>query len=838
MNLTEIQESYFNKIEALLASSDMNEKLIAGECVFLDKDTVLSFGKSFGNSRYPYSRDGLTVWANSSGNITVEESILHIFPDTTEGREPRIAFFAGEAHGKGFLPISLTGVAKQLTEGDVKRYTVFTPYATYYLTESDTLRSCVRVFLEKAKRLRFSVSVKNRTDKPQNTYIASYFNPLLQTSINESESKWYKKIFKDGNSYSVSVIEAVNRNLCIYRYAEITRSESDADITSTTSHAGFTGAYNAQISCAKSLASGNIENGKTYTVFNETAVAAEIAKRELAPGESFDVSYTIAVGSSAEEVRERAQECPETADIDRLLTEMTVSESEIYKTVPKISFKGTSGIEDDKLNCFLNNVFKQAEFCARAKNYAGPYIGIRDIFQQLEASLMWIPEYSRNKIVEALGFIGEDGRPPRQYSYPQSKETPPAMDIRPYIDQGNWIITTVYEYLCFTGDFGILDEICGYYKIGKNTVDFSERRDSVLHHLIQIIDYLLDHIDADTNCLRVMYGDWNDALDGLGRTAKPNEEYGNGVSVMATLHLYQNFAEITAILKKLDGYDELIKKYTDAAKKIGDGILKNAVVEKDGERRIVHGWGEDMRYRIGSFSDNDGESRCSLTSNAFFVLSDALSLDETLKKDILSSYKILDSKYGLKTFEPYFAKSNLDVGRITKLPKGTAENGATYIHATLFAIWSLYRMGESRLAWEQIYKILPITHSFISTTPFVMPNSYIHNDEEHLDGESMSDWFTGSGCVLAKVAVRELFGIEPTLDGIKIAPAAYIPAESASISLNVKGCNITVNYKKLNTGARVFTVNGEKVDSVRDGRRGVEALFITPDKDYVIDVTD
>ncbi len=88
-----------------------------------------------------------------------------------------------------------------------------------------------------------------------------------------------------------------------------------------------------------------------------------------------------------------------------------------------------------------------------------------------------------------------------------------------------------------------------------------------------------------------------------------------------------------------------------------------------------------------------------------------------------------------------------------------------------------------------MYLIL-VTHDFISTTPFVMPNSYIHNEEEALDGESMCDWFTGSGCVLLEVLVRSIFGIEPTLDGIKIAPARYNPLSSMEIT-------IRVNPKKL-----------------------------------------
>jgi hypothetical protein len=67
----------------------------------------------------------------------------------------------------------------------------------------------------------------------------------------------------------------------------------------------------------------------------------------------------------------------------------------------------------------MENVLRQVEFVSRAKNYAGHLIGIRDIFQQVEASLFWIPEYARKKIIEALGYIGEDGRAPRQYSYPR-----------------------------------------------------------------------------------------------------------------------------------------------------------------------------------------------------------------------------------------------------------------------------------------------------------------------------------------------------------------------------------------------------------------------------------
>ena len=91
------------------------------------------------------------------------------------------------------------------------------------------------------------------------------------------------------------------------------------------------------------------------------------------------------------------------------------------------------------------------------------------------------------------------------------------MDLRKFIDQGVWVISTVYTYLAATDDFSILDETCGYYKLGDGTAEFSCARDSVLDHLLRIADYLISHLDEETNCLHALYGDWNDALDGCRR---------------------------------------------------------------------------------------------------------------------------------------------------------------------------------------------------------------------------------------------------------------------------------------------------------------------------------
>ena len=826
------------QIRDLEGNKDLKEaRRLPSDCYFLSNDTVLSYRRDDGDARYPYAYDGLTLWAYSSGNVKMEESTFNIFLPVFEAKEPYLAFFAGLKQEEGYFPISLLGPAKQVFEKDVKRYTVFTPQAVYYFTETSDFTTVVRMLVDDQKLLRMSVYMENTTDHTVETYVSSYINYYLRQNPNENfESKWYKRCKATDYGYLTSVTEHIWRDRCFEHYAPIARSSYAGEIDRTTSRTVYTGGMHNQLNGSTALVNGKFAKSKLYTEFTETAAAGDLFPLTLEGGQSFTVSYTSAFYDDREKAERLCVENRETESIDAYI-ERKIDEEKNKKAderMPKITFGDVpgQGLNSVSFSYFIENVLRQVEFCARAKNYAGHLIGIRDIFQQVEAALMWIPEYSRGKIVEALNFIGDDGRAPRQYSYPRGKNVLPEMDLRPYIDQGVWIISTVYTYLSFTNDYSILDEICGYYKIeGNNKLDFSRDRDSVLDHLVRITEYLLSKLADDTGCLRAMYGDWNDALDGMGVSEDKTKDYGNGVSVMATLQLYKNLGEMCSILKATGKYPEKISRYEGYQASIRAGLEKYAIDQNDmGERKLIHGWGDNLRYKIASHCDNDGESRDGLTTNAFWILSGAIDWDRTLVKDILAAYDRLDSKYGLKTFEPYFALENQDVGRITKLPKGTAENGATYIHATLFGLWSLFEIGEAKRAWEQLFKILPLTHDVISTTPFIMPNSYIHNEERGFDGESMSDWFTGSGCVLIKTIVWEVFGILPDLGGLRIRPANDFPTDTASISLRIKDCNLTVCYEKQDVSERKFVVNGKSVASIYDDGAKTQSIYFANDE--------
>ena len=94
-------------VHVLENSADKEANRIPSDCYFLDEDTVLAYKRNRGDGRYPYACDGRTLWAYSSGNLSVEESLYNVFLDAREGKEPFLCFFAGRKEAEGYFPISL-----------------------------------------------------------------------------------------------------------------------------------------------------------------------------------------------------------------------------------------------------------------------------------------------------------------------------------------------------------------------------------------------------------------------------------------------------------------------------------------------------------------------------------------------------------------------------------------------------------------------------------------------------------------------------------------------------------------------------------------------------------
>lgn len=861
-------ESIVSQAQGLLADDHRCAELaMPGRVFILNDHDVLALPRDNGDSRYPYGQDGFNFWVYGSGYMHCNEGLFSYFLRAAEGQEPNIAFFAGlpQAGGK-FRPIPLMPVPHMAIgdctdpDANLQRYTVLSSSAAYFVTQLPTLRFVLRVLVTAQREVCFSVQAKSLSQDQQSFFLSSYLNPFLRHQIFESgEDRWFKEVAAQEpapgqgglGGFLVKVNEDKDRTSSVSHYGVIRRglaAGSGCRIVrheQTASRYQYVGGSRSSLHTPAALVAGTFgPQPCRLCTFVESAIAGDILHLEL------DGQQAVRVGTVFQHTDDSAQADSlmkrpiAMTEIDAHLGQLESDDASRHESLTLAVGPSTGPIKHKVFNAFMEHLKRQVEFCSLIKGYIqlspNSLIGIRDVFQALEGLVFWRPEAARAKMIEALGYTAPDGRCFRQYSLPSSTGQVGMMDLRPFIDQGAWVISTIATYLRVTNDAAFLDQPCGYHEIideDRGAVQASDQQGSVLEHLVKIMDYMLKKRDHDlTGCVRALYGDWNDGLDGLGVTSDPGRDYGSGVSVMATLQVFQNCQEMVEILETHDPkkmkYPARVGEYRDAGKELAHGLTRYAVVRNgEGDQRIIHGWGDQRSYLVGSFDDPDGQDRDGLTSNAFWVLSGMYMRDTSIESVILKSLQRLDDKYGFKTFEPYFAPDAPGVGRIRKLPKGTAENGASYVHATAFAVMALFQMGRPKDAWAQLEKILPFTdiHEHLSHSPFVMPNAYGHNEETNIDGQNMNDWQTGSSNVVLKTLIRFVFGFEPTMDSLRIQPAAWLPFKSFKFAARARGRDVRIVFEDQGRGQRVFTVNGEARQGTPDDVMGVDTLLLSWD---------
>lgn len=789
-------------------SDKKSEYSLVSNCYYLKNNNILAMRNPYGDSRYPYSIEGLTMWVYASGNIVINESNFFISPLTVEGKEPYINFYGGIKNKKGqYDYFSITGNADSEFGLKQETYVIFNKQYAYFIRVIKHLYFAVKLTISSDKKIIISTSVINKSKKDIDAYISFYFNPLINHDAFENEeTKWFKTVEFKGDKVLFTSVEDISREIHLYNYALVCNKNNGEQKEFTSRRMDYVGDKNRSISQSTYLKEGKFETSLSSASFVDMAIYGDIIKKHLGADDKLTNNYQISLSFNKEEADAMLKEKYDITDNDKYFAKQIDNTKNIEISFGP--FKKYQNLNKDLFNKFVKSVIDQVNYCSKTKNSSLKLLGIRDVYQMMEASLLWDPKLVRTRILESLSYIDISGRAPRQYAK-ETKGSNPLFDNREFIDQGEWIITTIYKYLAFTNDYSLLKEKCGYCRlIDKNSGEKLDKKETVYQHLKRIINYLISNIDPKTNCLRALYGDWNDSVDGLGSSDDLNSKFGNGVSIMASCHLYENLIEMFEIEKQYEGIENPI--YLTIKDKLEKGIVDNGIVDQ----RIVHGWGNNRSFYVGSKDDVDHKNRTSSTSHSFFVLSGLYHKHQETKDYILKAYDALDSKYGLKTFDEYFDKETASkVGRIVNLPKGTAENAAVYIHAGMFFVRALLQMGEGEKAFDQIYKLIPITHLKITTSPFVMPNSYGENLTLGIDGESMSDWYTGSSNTFIKAMVYDMFGVNPHLDNsLSINPTSYFPSEEAYLSLNIKKHKVIIKYKDSHIGSRHIYVNGELLD--------------------------
>ncbi len=325
-----------------------------------------------------------------------------------------------------------------------------------------------------------------------------------------------------------------------------------------------------------------------------------------------------------------------------------------------------------------------------------------------------------------------------------------------------WLPYLTLHYCKVTGDETIWNEVLHFIEgkpippamEGIVAVPLRSRESASLYtHCRLAIDRVLSHFGAHGLPL-IGSGDWNDALDAIGRKGK-------GESVWLGFFLYRVLWDFVPVVKVHESHDAGAR-LADTAQQLKAALEQ----QRRGERyvRAITDSGEELVF------DDALMSSWPILSG----VADTQDGEETLKHGL----NVLECDAMVLLLNPAFGQSSKPFpGRIAQYPPGVRENGAQYSHgsswlvdAALQLAASLAEQGDtdSAKAWRDHagvvwHKISPLTH----TVPERWLNYGLEPHQQAADvyaghgygGRGGWSWYTGSAARML-IAARELLGLE------------------------------------------------------------------------------
>ncbi|MCE5272758.1 hypothetical protein LLH00_15865 [bacterium] len=472
--------------------------------------------------------------------------------------------------------------------------------------------------------------------------------------------------------------------------------------------------------------------------------------------------------------------------------------------------------DDTEINRFFNVWSKyQAKNSARWTR-ALDKVGYRDILQDLLGVNSFDPEYTRTMLPVTLRYQLEDGRAVRQFA----KFAGAPHDLRMYMDSSSWIPDTLVGYIKETGDMSILEQEEGFYSFETDRVETAPKA-TVYEHALRAVRGLYEHRGLHGLC-RIGHGDWNDALDGVGRDDR-------GVSVwlsMALVFAARRMRELTVLKADSEGtalMDRIIAEMT--------GAINTKAWDDD---HYVYAFtGEGMP--VGSGRSAEGRIHLNVNTWSLFngVAEAAGRLDTVLK-----SISALDTPLGHLLLFPSYTEKSRGMGRICDMVPGQFENGSIYTHGQSFLVYALCELGQGDRALEELKKALPEANlpDIATGPPHQISNFTVGIEHEHF-GRNLYSNFSGAMAWLRK-SLDRMFGLLPQFDSLVVDPVAPSAWKEFRVLKQFRGCSVEARFRNprgVCRGVKAAALDGKPL-SVSDGKVSIPAANLAGRKDALLEV--
>lgn len=454
---------------------------------------------------------------------------------------------------------------------------------------------------------------------------------------------------------------------------------------------------------------------------------------------------------------------------------------------------------DEALNEMINFwVPKQIDYGVEWTRWG--FKGYRDIIQQCQGAVVQTPQVALEQLLKACAHQYASGFGLRGWH---------PVDTLRYADSAQWMIGAFSEYLRETGDFQILGNTIPFFDGGAAPV---------YEHLRRALVRL--HEDRGAHGLNlVFFGDWNDSLTGVCRK-------GRGESVWLSMAFCRSCLLLAEIA-------EHVGKIEEAAEYRAWQIEMAAAINE-------HAWDgnwylcalDDDANPIGSQQNEEGKIFLNMQSWAQLG---RVVPDERWHQSWDCVKDMLDSGWGLMLNWPAYTKYVHNVGRLSAIRPGAAENASVYTHGNAFMLLALLERGMADEAYELWNAVQPGNPDRpVLNQPNVFFNGYYGPDSENRVGMGEHAWTTGSAPWMYQCVTEYMLGVRRTFDGLVVKPCMPSAWDKAQVRRVYRGTTYDIRIsnpgKKAGSAVQSITLDGAPHDPAQPlpvdaGRHVVEVLL-------------
>ncbi|MBN1449531.1 MAG: glycosyl transferase [Anaerolineales bacterium] len=441
----------------------------------------------------------------------------------------------------------------------------------------------------------------------------------------------------------------------------------------------------------------------------------------------------------------------------------------------------------------------------------GRGMGFRDSNQDLLGFMHLIPERARERILDLAATQLPTGGAYHQYQ-PLTKRGNNDVGGN-FNDDPLWLVLSVAAYLKETGDWSILDEPVPY-----DNVPGTEK--PLVEHLQRSIQYTLDRLGPHRLPL-IGRADWNDCLNlncfsdapGQSFQTTTNKEgkvaesvFIAGLFVLAAKEMAELVERYKPVLSMAEGLKvEALPKtfnlqpstfYTDAAEQMGQTIWTHGW-DGDWFRRAY----DDFGHVLGS-KEND-EGRIFIEPQGICVMAGLGMEDGRAEKALDSVAEHLATPHGIVLHQPGFTRYYLHLGEISTYPAGYKENAGIFCHTNPWIMIAETMIGRGDKAFDYYLRINPSAREELSDVHRCEPYVYaqmIAGKDAPTHGEAKNSWLTGTAAWNYVAITQWILGIQPTYDGLQIAPVIPSAWDGFEVVRNYRGARYEIKVERRGPG--------------------------------------